>query len=125
MRAKQPRKFFIDSADRPLVGHRRPDQPVHLLHRLNLRFDDTHLNFTITPAELCLYQTIVYNTVVLGSTTSTSPFRTSSSIILPGGDSASVAGWSSWNGTAGTSTWTSIDSATGRRSSRGTAGSGS
>ncbi len=37
-----------------LVGYRRPNQPVHVLHRLDLRLDDTHPNFTIPPEALSL-----------------------------------------------------------------------
>ena len=66
VRTKQPRKIFIDGADRLLVRYRRPNQPVHVLHRLDLRLDDTYPNFTIPPVVLSLDPSIFYNTVVLG-----------------------------------------------------------
>jgi hypothetical protein len=47
MRIKQPRKLFVDRADRTLVRYRLPNQPVHVLHRLDLRRNDTHSTFTI------------------------------------------------------------------------------
>src|SRR4051794_22602870 len=66
VRAQQPRKVFIDSADRLLLRYRGPDQPIHVFHRLDLRLDDAHLTFTIAPATLSRDLSIVYNTVVLG-----------------------------------------------------------
>src|SRR5215203_1168063 len=51
VRAKQPRKVFIDSADRLLLRYRRPNQPVHVFDRLDLRLDDAHLTFKIPPAD--------------------------------------------------------------------------
>jgi len=42
VRAKQPRKIFIDSADRLFIGNRRPKQAVHVFHRLDLCLNDTH-----------------------------------------------------------------------------------
>lgn len=66
VRAKQPRQLFIDGADRLLVCDRRPNQPVHILHRLDLYLDDTHPNFTIpTTGVIIMIIKIVYNTVVL------------------------------------------------------------
>ena len=55
VRAKQPREFFVDGADRPFILYCRPNQPVHLLDGLDLRFDNTHPNFTITLRALSLY----------------------------------------------------------------------
>jgi hypothetical protein len=49
------------------VRHRRPNQPVHVLHGLDLRLDDTHPNFTIPPVPLSPCQLTLYNTVVLVS----------------------------------------------------------
>lgn len=47
MRTEQPRELFIDRADRPLIRYGCPNQPIHILHRLDLCSDDTHPNFTI------------------------------------------------------------------------------
>ncbi len=47
MRAKQPREIFVDSADPLLIRYRRPNQPVHVLHRLDSCLDDAHPTFTI------------------------------------------------------------------------------
>ena len=47
VRTKQPREFFIDRTDRSLIRYRRPNQPVHVLHGLDLCLDYTHPNFTI------------------------------------------------------------------------------
>src|SRR5262245_42820856 len=47
VRAKQPREFLIDGGDRLLIRDCRPNQAVHILHRLDLCCDDTHRNFTI------------------------------------------------------------------------------
>ena len=66
MRAKQPRAIFVDGADRLFARYRRPNQPVHVLYRLDFRFDDAHLTFTIAPAPSSLGSSAVYNTVVLG-----------------------------------------------------------
>src|SRR5215472_18306343 len=65
MRAKQSREFFIDRTDRPPICYRRPNQPVHVLHRLNFGLDDAHPTFTIPPEALSQCLSIVYNTVVL------------------------------------------------------------
>ncbi len=48
-----------------LIRYRRPNQPVHLLYRLDSCLDDAHPTFTIplTAASPC--SPIVYNTVVL------------------------------------------------------------
>ena len=35
MWAKQPRKILVDGAARLLIRYRRPNQPVHVLHRLD------------------------------------------------------------------------------------------
>src|SRR5215831_7453987 len=47
VRAKQPRKVFIDGPDRSPILDRRPNQAVHLLYSLDLCPDYTHYNFTI------------------------------------------------------------------------------
>ena len=65
VRAKQPRQIFIDGPDRSLIRYRRPNQPIHLLHGLNLRLNDTHPNFTIPLVALSLCPSAIYNTVVL------------------------------------------------------------
>ena len=44
---KQTVALLVNGADRLLVGDRRPDQSVHVFHRLDFRFDDAHLTFTI------------------------------------------------------------------------------
>jgi hypothetical protein len=56
VRAKQPREFLVDGSDRSSVRHRRPNQPVYVLHRLDLCFDDTHPNFTIPLVALSSHQ---------------------------------------------------------------------
>ena len=75
MRAEQPREFLIDCADRLPVRHRRPNQPVHVLHGLDPRLDDTHPNFTIPPVPLSPCQLTLYNTVVLDVCTGTPPYN--------------------------------------------------
>ncbi len=52
MRAKQPRKIFVDGPDRLFIRYRRPNPPVHVLHRLNFCLGDAHLIFTIPLAAL-------------------------------------------------------------------------
>ena len=64
VRAKQTGEILVNGADRLLVRDRRPNQPVHVFHRLDLRFDDTHIFFTIAE-ELSSNQPPFYNTVVL------------------------------------------------------------
>ncbi len=54
VRTKQPIAILVDCADRLLVRYRRPYQAVHVFYRLDFRFDDTHLTFTITPVSLSL-----------------------------------------------------------------------
>jgi len=73
MRAKQPREFPVDGTDRLLVRHGCPNQPVHVLHGLKPRLDDTHPNFTIPPVALSLCQSSVYNTVVLAAASRSTP----------------------------------------------------
>ncbi len=67
VRAKQPREIFIDGADRSLIRYRRPNQPVHVFHRLDLCLDDTHPSFTIPLVALSLCPSTIYNTVALES----------------------------------------------------------
>src|SRR5215831_11814880 len=80
VRAEQPREFFVDGVNRSPILDRRPNQPVHLLHGLNLCLDDTHPNLTIPPLALCLSASIVYNTVVLGKLLGKFPVSQSLSI---------------------------------------------
>lgn len=65
MRAKQPREIFVHGADRLLIRYRRPNQPVHVLNRLDIWLDDAHPIFTIPLATVSLCPPTVYNTVVL------------------------------------------------------------
>ena len=62
---KQTVALLVNGADRLLVGDRRPDQSVHVFHRLDFRFDDAHLTFTIPLVRLSLGLSALYNTVVL------------------------------------------------------------
>jgi hypothetical protein len=54
MRAKLPREVFVYRADRLFIRYRRPDQPVHVLHRLDSCLDDAHPIFTIPLTALSL-----------------------------------------------------------------------
>ena len=44
VRAKQSKPPLIHRLDRLFVLHGSPDQPINLLHRLDLCLDDPHLN---------------------------------------------------------------------------------
>ena len=44
VRAKQSMPALLVGFDRLFVRHGSPDQPINLLHRLDLRLDDPHLN---------------------------------------------------------------------------------
>src|SRR5262249_56838438 len=44
VRAKQSMPALVVGFDRLFVRHGSPDQPINLLHRLDLRLDDPHLN---------------------------------------------------------------------------------
>ena len=44
VRAKQSEPLLIRGLDRLLIRHRSPDQPINILHRLDPRLDDPHLN---------------------------------------------------------------------------------
>ena len=65
MRTQQPRTFLLNRLHGLSVGYRRPNQPVDVFHRLNLRFNDTHFTFTIPLETLSSINPIFYNTVVL------------------------------------------------------------
>ena len=63
VRAKQPRELLVDGSDRLPVRHRHPNQPVHVLHRLDLCLDNSS-QLHDTAGALSLYLSTIYNTVV-------------------------------------------------------------
>ena len=54
--AKQTIALLINGADRLLVGDCRPNQPVHIFYRLDLRFDNAHLISHNTAGEAIVCQ---------------------------------------------------------------------
>jgi hypothetical protein len=48
VRTKQPMPFLVHGFDRLFVRHRSPDQPIDLLHGLDRRLHDTHVNLHLT-----------------------------------------------------------------------------
>ena len=67
MRTKQSVALLVYGADRLSVRDRRPNQPIHLLHSLDLSFDNSHSIFTIAPAAATATVSTRYNTVVLAA----------------------------------------------------------
>jgi len=65
MRAKQTVTLFVNGADRLFVRNRRPNQAVHVFHRLDLGFDNAHSLFTIPRGDATQRDSTLYNTVVL------------------------------------------------------------
>src|SRR5438552_14112058 len=66
MWTEQSRTLLVNRPDGPFVGYRCPDQVIDVFHRLDLRFDNAHLTFTIPLQGAILKRPqIIYNTVVL------------------------------------------------------------
>jgi hypothetical protein len=65
VRTEQPRALLVNRPHGLFVGYRSPNQPVDVFHRLDLRFDNAHLTFTIPLEALSSIAPIIYNTVVL------------------------------------------------------------
>src|SRR5690349_16804312 len=66
MWTEQSRTLLVNRPDGPFVGYRCPDQAIDVFHRLDLRFDNAHLTFTIPLQTLSSSgPKTIYNTVVL------------------------------------------------------------
>ena len=57
----------INGSNRTLAQHRHPDQPINILHSLDLRLDNTHSLNDTRPWFSSSPRSIVYNTVILAS----------------------------------------------------------
>src|ERR1700756_1446233 len=66
VRTKQSKPALISRFDRLLVRHSSPHHPVNLLHRLDLRLNNTHLKLTLNHlTDLSSTVPIFYDPVVL------------------------------------------------------------
>jgi hypothetical protein len=56
VRTKQSKPALLSRFDRLFIRHSSPHHPVNLLHRLDLRLDNAHLNSHLTTSQSHLQQ---------------------------------------------------------------------
>ena len=69
VRTEPPIAAVIDGSNRTFANHGRPDQSINVLDRLDLRLDNTHLLHDTRLSPGSSMDSIIYNTVILGSLT--------------------------------------------------------